>query len=156
MKNSKKLASFLLTGVLLTSCGNQVNDDLRLYKHKYDNGKYFETMKENKDSEKDIFVALVIAGNDSDKSIEVKASDFKLTFDKTDYTALFIVNKYQFSSITIDGKEESITYVLDNSNSQEIKANSGELMNIQLAFEAKTDGDFTISYKGTTLKQIGE
>lgn len=153
--NKLKLGSFFLASLVLCACdGISSSDDFHIYKHMYDNGKYFEKMKESADSEKDIYVTTAIVDNSHEgEPIEVLASDFKLVVDKKEYPALFFVEQWKFEGNNISGTK---TYAAETSEKKTFSFDEDHLKNLSIAFETFSKTEFSLIYKGNTLKALGE
>ena len=154
MKNFK-FGCFVLTSFMLCACdGMTTSDDFHIYKNRYDNGKYFETMKENADSDKDIYVTTAIVDDTHEGDpIEVLSSDFKLVVDKKEYTALFFVDQWKLEGTNLSGTK---MYASETSQKKYFSSEEGHLKNLSIAFEAFSETEFSLIYKGSTLKSLGE
>lgn len=152
----KNIALALLTTLCLMSCNETSNDDLRIFKHQYDDGSYFKTYKENKDSDTDVYVYTVLVRNETNEEKEFQASDFSLKVNGQDYTCLYFVVTYQFSSIKINGELTSFAYIVETRNVEKIQSVNNHLENILCAFSINDGNNYNISYQNNILKSLGE
>lgn len=156
MKRNKLFGILLLSGCLL-SCEANETLNLNLYKSSYDNGKYFESYKENKDSDIDVYVTVVIVQNETNEAKTFNASDFKIDVNNQSYTCkFFVLEMASGCSTSINGEASMFSYISKSSTSVEIESSKTSLQNLLCVFDVDGNDSFTISYQNNILKSLGE
>ena len=152
MKKNFVLLPILLTSITLVSCETEESKDLYFYKSTYDNGQYFECLKESETSDKDVFVTVVAIRNHTNASVIVETKDFTIKIDNKSYPCKFFVKSWGMKS---SSSSEMISYVNESSTSEAIESSETTIQNLQCAFDIDGKDNFNIYYKGTELKLLG-
>lgn len=146
------MALVILFAITLTSCGQK--DTPKFYKTSYDNGEYYNIIKESKDSDKDVYIVLVSVANDCVDDLNVNAADFTITVDNQKYTCKYFVLTYRYYSMSVNGVLTSISYIEETSSTETIEKSEDYIEKIKCAFEVNPTNSFDIYYKDTLLKPI--
>ncbi len=146
--------------LFLTSCSETTtNSKFRIYK---DERYEFKTLTESKDSTKEIYYLVLNVKNDSDDTVTLNKTDFKLKFSEKTYDCLYFVNTYRSGATSINGVMTTYNYVETKSDTNDIKkavANENgttSMQNVYVAFDTKPDSStsYQVLYKDTVLKTI--
>lgn len=155
MKKNLKFLTSAIALLALTACGESGNDsNLTFYKTAYSNGSYFETVKESKESNTDVYITLVDIFNRTGASVTIEAKDFSLKANNKDYTCLYFVKATKYESIKVNGENQSIYYVSESSQTRSIENSESSLDQVRCAFEIDAGTNPSIFYKGTALSSL--
>ncbi len=157
MKNAFRLLSLGLSIFSLASCSE--TKDYTLYKAKWENGKYFESFNESLTSQNKVYVAIVDLSNSNQLDLTFEAKDFSIAGkDKKSYSALYFVTSYGFSQSSLNpgGRSETISYIKEKKDTETASKKENARDTFLLAFDVEIGNSFTLSYKDSVLKEIGE
>ena len=148
----KKLYKICLLSIFaLVGCGEETAQ-LQIYRSSFENGKNVEAIKENKDSEKDLFYTIAFAFADDEKDFTVNSNDFKANVDGKEYQCLYFIEQIGYEKI---GEEEMVGYIVSTSTSSVVK-HGNTASNFLCAFDVDLTETFILSYQNITLKKFGE
>ena len=154
MKNNFKFLTSAIALLALTSCGVTENTAPSFYKSAYSDGTYFQSAKESKDSDKDVYIALVNVLNKSEETIAIEAKDITLKVSDKEYTCLFFVESSKFESMTVNGVTQSIYYIIETSQTSNVESSEGAMDQLRCAFEVDGGNNPNIFYKGTAVNSL--
>lgn len=152
MKNTKKILCASFVTMMLFGCtGGEDTSSFHLYSSAYDNGKICENYHESETSEKEVFVYIVVARNETGEEKTLNASDFTLHTNDKDYPCLYFAKSTSFSNLN----GVSTSYISESASTITVSSSETEMFNILPCFavESKT---LSISYQGAALKGLGE
>ncbi len=152
MKKNLVILPILLVSIALVSCDTEGNNNLYFYKSKYDNGQYFECLKETESSDNDVFVTIVAIRNETNASVAVETKDFTIKVNNESYPCKFFVKSWGMKS---SSSSEMISYVKESSTYETIESSETTIQNLQCAFDVDGQDNFNIYYKGAELKLLG-
>ncbi len=144
----------VVPAVALTSCdfGGSASSDLRIT-ISTDSLNKISKYKESEDSSKEVYTIFVNVSNDTSSAVTLKNTDFKVSVNGKDSTALYFVGNVKVS--VENGVRNA--YIVDKTDTKTVNVNeqTGEstyqTSSFTLAFEEEITDKSTFFYKGTQI-----
>lgn len=148
------LGLVIIPSVALTSCdfGGSSSSDLRITISN-DSLKKISKYKESEDSSKEVYTIFVNVSNDSSSAVTLKNTDFKVSVNGKESSALYFVGN---TKVSIENGVKN-AYIVDKSETYSVKVNeqTGEstysTSSFTLAFEEEITATSTFFYKGSQI-----
>lgn len=147
MKKYLKVCALALSLTTLFSCSQGEDSSLKVYT---DASYRFMNLSCDVGEYKQVSAIGLNVDNRNDKNVTLTNTDFKVSSKDKEYTCLYFVLEYDIASKTVKSFKTTID-IIPSDNGTTVKQSQ-----IFVAFSNEIDTtSYTISYKGTTLKDMG-
>ncbi len=147
MKKYLKVCALALSLTSLFSCSQGEDSSLKVYT---DASYRFMNLSCDVGEYKQVSAIGLNVDNRNDKNVTLTNTDFKVSSKDKEYTCLYFVLEYDIASKAVKSFKTTID-IIPSDNGTTVKQSQ-----IFVAFSNEIDTtSYTISYKGTTLKDMG-